>query len=136
MGVRAARRQAGKGKTHFRISEFRFDADARWPNEACFILPLGGRQAVRHLRFWYNERIAKGAFAMRNATIGLAAILFAAAQLNGQQPGARLDNAFESIEAAVKRGDVPGATALVARQGKIVREEAFGLSDVENKTAF
>jgi len=49
---------------------------------------------------------------------------------------ASLDAAFQIVEDAVARGEVPGAIALVAHEGKIVREEAYGLSDVENKVPF
>lgn len=47
-----------------------------------------------------------------------------------------LDNAFQLVQNAVAQGDVPGAIALVARQGRVVREKAYGLSDVENNVAF
>jgi CubicO group peptidase (beta-lactamase class C family) len=47
-----------------------------------------------------------------------------------------LDDAFQLIKEAVARGDVPGGVALVARNGKILREEAYGLCDVENKVPF
>ena len=49
---------------------------------------------------------------------------------------ASLDTAFRLVKDAVARGDVPGAVALVARSGTIVREEAYGLADVENNIAF
>lgn len=47
-----------------------------------------------------------------------------------------LEKAFGLVKEAVTRGDVPGAVALVARDGKVLREEAYGLCDVENKVAF
>ena len=43
-----------------------------------------------------------------------------------------LDGAFQLVQDAVENDNVPGAIALVAQQEKIVREEAFGLCDVEN----
>src|SRR5207253_10994137 len=53
----------------------------------------------------------------------------AAGQANGS-----LDAAFRIVEDAVASENIPGAIALVAQHGKILREEAYGLSDVENKT--
>jgi CubicO group peptidase (beta-lactamase class C family) len=73
---------------------------------------------------------------MRIAILGFAAMLLAGGLVNAQQPEARLAEAFQLVDAAVRRGDVPGAVALVAHRGKVIREEAFGLCDVENKTPF
>jgi CubicO group peptidase (beta-lactamase class C family) len=42
------------------------------------------------------------------------------------------DAAFRLVDDAVKHDDIPGAIALVAHRGRILREEAFGVSDVEN----
>jgi heparin/heparan-sulfate lyase len=36
----------------------------------------------------------------------------------------------------VAKGEIPGAVALVAHRGKIVREAAYGLSDLENRVPF
>jgi CubicO group peptidase (beta-lactamase class C family) len=47
-----------------------------------------------------------------------------------------LDDAFQLVQDAVARGDVPGAVALVARDGKVLREEAYGLCDAEHKVPF
>jgi heparin/heparan-sulfate lyase len=44
--------------------------------------------------------------------------------------------AFKLIEDAVAKGEIPGAVALVAHRGKIVREAAYGLSDIENRVPF
>ncbi len=44
--------------------------------------------------------------------------------------------AFKLIENAVATGEIPGAVVLVAHRGKIVREAAYGLSDIENRTPF
>ena len=44
-----------------------------------------------------------------------------------------LDAAFGIVREAVEKENVPGAIALVAQQGKIIREEAFGLCDIESK---
>ncbi len=46
-----------------------------------------------------------------------------------------LDSAFQIVEEAVTKQDIPGAIALVAQHGKILREQAFGVSDIENKTS-
>lgn len=48
----------------------------------------------------------------------------------------KLDAAFAIVKEAVAKGEVPGAVALVARRGEVLREEAFGLADVESKTPF
>jgi len=48
----------------------------------------------------------------------------------------RLATAFQLIHDAVDKGEVPGAIALVARNGRIVRQEAFGLSDPERGIPF
>src|SRR4051794_33721702 len=48
----------------------------------------------------------------------------------------RLDSAFRLVREAVEKGEVPGGIALVARNGKILRQEAYGLSDVENRLPF
>jgi CubicO group peptidase (beta-lactamase class C family) len=48
----------------------------------------------------------------------------------------RLADAFQLIEDAVAQGEIPGAVALVAHRGKIVREAAYGLSDIENRIPF
>jgi CubicO group peptidase (beta-lactamase class C family) len=49
---------------------------------------------------------------------------------------AALDAAFELVETAVAKGEIPGAIALVSKDGKVVREEAYGLADVEQKIPF
>src|SRR5687767_2141018 len=49
---------------------------------------------------------------------------------------ATLDGAFELVRAAVEREEEPGAIALVARNGQIVRHEAYGLRDIENQLPF
>ncbi len=74
---------------------------------------------------------------------GLGALLIAgttaaAADLNQQvalRDGA-LDAAFRLVRSAVETNHVPGAIALVARDGRVVRHEAFGLRDVENQLPF
>jgi CubicO group peptidase (beta-lactamase class C family) len=50
--------------------------------------------------------------------------------------GDSLDPAFALVRKAVKENEVPGAVALVARQGRIIRHEAFGLRDIENQLPF
>jgi len=47
-----------------------------------------------------------------------------------------LDSAFRLIREAVEKDEVPGAIALVARGGRILRHEAFGLRDIENQLPF
>src|SRR5436190_13484616 len=51
-------------------------------------------------------------------------------------PSDSLEPAFQLLRAAVASNEVPGAVALVARRGKILRHEAFGLRDVENQLPF
>jgi CubicO group peptidase (beta-lactamase class C family) len=64
--------------------------------------------------------------------------LDAAGQDRSEAQGAKgsLDAAFRIVEEAAAREGIPGAVALVAHKGKIVREAAFGLCDVENKRPF
>jgi CubicO group peptidase (beta-lactamase class C family) len=69
--------------------------------------------------------------------LALLAASFCSASALAQQPSlekSSLDEAFRLVREAVERDDLPGAIALVAHQGKIVREEAFGLSDLKNRT--
>ncbi|HTD85486.1 MAG TPA: serine hydrolase domain-containing protein [Candidatus Binatia bacterium] len=47
-----------------------------------------------------------------------------------------LDAAFALLRKAVEDKQVPGGIALVAREGRIVRHEAFGLRDIENQLPF
>src|SRR6188768_3825187 len=47
-----------------------------------------------------------------------------------------LDAAFQFVRNAVQTNHVPGAIALVARDGRMVRHEAFGLRDIENQLPF
>lgn len=49
---------------------------------------------------------------------------------------ASLDAAFQLVRDAVDTNHVPGAIALVARDGRVVRHEAFGLRDIENQLPF
>jgi CubicO group peptidase (beta-lactamase class C family) len=49
---------------------------------------------------------------------------------------AAFNAAFDLVETAVAKGEVPGALALVSKDGKVVREEAYGLADVEQKIPF
>ncbi len=58
-----------------------------------------------------------------------------AGQASPAEPAA-LDAAFDLVETAVAKGEIPGAIALVSKDGKIVREEAYGLADVEQKIPF
>jgi CubicO group peptidase (beta-lactamase class C family) len=47
-----------------------------------------------------------------------------------------LEPAFRLVREAVEKNEVPGAIALVARQGRVLRHEAFGLRDIENPLPF
>src|SRR5204862_4653457 len=47
-----------------------------------------------------------------------------------------LDPAFRLVREAVEKEEVPGAIALVARGGTILRHEAYGLRDIENQLPF
>jgi CubicO group peptidase (beta-lactamase class C family) len=49
---------------------------------------------------------------------------------------AALDAAFDLVEKTVSTGEIPGAIALVSKDGKVVREKAYGLANVEAKTPF
>jgi CubicO group peptidase (beta-lactamase class C family) len=51
-------------------------------------------------------------------------------------PDVSLDSAFRLVRDAVEKKEVPGAIALVARDGKILRHEALGLRDIENQLPF
>ena len=44
--------------------------------------------------------------------------------------------AFEMLREAVDKGEIPGCVALVKHKGKVVRHEAFGYRDIENKLLF
>src|SRR5262245_30383714 len=48
----------------------------------------------------------------------------------------QFERAFRLVRDAVERREVPGAIALVARHGKILRHEACGLRDMENQLPF
>ena len=47
-----------------------------------------------------------------------------------------LGPAFRIIREAVEKDEIPGAIALVARGGTILRHEAYGLRDIENRLPF
>ena len=47
-----------------------------------------------------------------------------------------LDPAFHLVRDSVAKNEIPGAIALVARGGNIVRHEAYGLRDIENRLPF
>ncbi len=48
--------------------------------------------------------------------------------------GDRLDRIGTEVKAAIAAGEIPGAVALIARDGKIVYHEAFGYADIASKT--
>lgn len=45
----------------------------------------------------------------------------------------QLNKTFNVVKQSVADRNVPGAIAVIARNGKLVRQEAFGLFDIENK---
>ncbi|MBS1507987.1 MAG: beta-lactamase family protein [Bacteroidetes bacterium] len=52
---------------------------------------------------------------------------------NGLSPE-RLTRIDQTLNEYVNKGYIPGAVAIIVRNGKIVYEKSFGYSDVENKT--
>ncbi|MDO8542151.1 MAG: serine hydrolase domain-containing protein [Opitutaceae bacterium] len=59
------------------------------------------------------------------------------APVRSAEPGAAdLAAAFRIVEQAVADGDVPGAVALVAHHGKVLREAAYGQHDLERNLPF
>jgi CubicO group peptidase (beta-lactamase class C family) len=66
----------------------------------------------------------------------LAVTLAAVVDQHAAGPDDSLDAAFRLVREAVEKKDVPGAIALVARDGRILRHEAFGLRDIENQLPF
>ena len=48
----------------------------------------------------------------------------------------RLDRISEMLEKAIEAGEIPGAVALVARNGRIVYHEAFGMADAVNRRPY
>src|SRR5690349_2923212 len=73
-------------------------------------------------------------FEMRTRVLAVA--LFAFGFCMAAARGATLDSAFQLVREAVDKGEVPGAIALVARDGKILRHEVYGLRDIENQLPF
>jgi CubicO group peptidase (beta-lactamase class C family)/sugar phosphate isomerase/epimerase len=69
-------------------------------------------------------------------TVLLFAVVPLAKSLEGADTtpaAAALEPAFRIVRDAVAHENIPGAIALVAQHGKVIREQAFGLGDVENK---
>jgi CubicO group peptidase (beta-lactamase class C family) len=56
------------------------------------------------------------------------------ATAGGDLSKASLDEAFAIVQRAVGEEHIPGAIALVAHRGKIIREEAFGVCDIQHQT--
>ena len=52
------------------------------------------------------------------------------------EPPNSIDGAFRLVREAVEKKEVPGAIALVARDGRILRHAAFGTRDIENGLPF
>lgn len=76
-----------------------------------------------------------GISAQTNSSKHSAALAAAAPETVGMS-AERLSRIDKMIEQAVKDEVIPGAVAIVCRNGKIVYQKAFGLSDVENKESF
>jgi CubicO group peptidase (beta-lactamase class C family) len=51
-------------------------------------------------------------------------------------PAAEFDDAFGLLEKAVVDGEIPGVTAIVLRDGKVARQAAYGVCDIENSRPF
>lgn len=51
-----------------------------------------------------------------------------------QEPS--LDEAFRFLREAVEKDEIPGVSALVYRDGRILRTEAYGVCDIESRRAF
>jgi CubicO group peptidase (beta-lactamase class C family) len=60
----------------------------------------------------------------------------AAENQRGATRDVSLEAAFQLVRTAVETNHVPGAIALVAREGRVLRHEAFGLRDIENQLPF
>jgi len=65
--------------------------------------------------------------------------LFAQPEISGDPAEAgfiasRLDRIDDAIDAEIAAGKIPGAVALIARNGKVVYHKSFGYSDVDSKT--
>ncbi len=50
-----------------------------------------------------------------------------------QHNAKELNSAFAIIEQAVNEGEVPGAIAMVAKEGEITRQQPFGVCDIERQ---
>ena len=66
----------------------------------------------------------------------LAAAIIVAVALSAAARDDSLDTAFGLVRKAVEANEVPGAIALVAQHGRIIRHEAFGLRDIERNLPF
>src|SRR5437899_8488411 len=69
--------------------------------------------------------------------VTLSALSFAAvAEPRAAEHLDSLDSAFRLVSEAVEKDEVPGAVALVARGGTILRHESYGLVDIEHQLPF
>jgi CubicO group peptidase (beta-lactamase class C family) len=79
-------------------------------------------------------------YAMPNLLRALACVVFSIgasfAAERKVQPAPSLDAAFNLVRDAIQTNAVPGAIALVARNGTILRHEARGWRDIENRLPF
>jgi CubicO group peptidase (beta-lactamase class C family) len=62
--------------------------------------------------------------------------LIIAASLTQAQNQDKLADAFRMLRDAVDHDEIPGYIALVARDGKIIRHEAYGLREIDEKLPF
>ncbi|MBI5385723.1 MAG: beta-lactamase family protein [Verrucomicrobia bacterium] len=111
-------------KTTAQLSQHRASA-ARVRGALRFVLPLSFSLALAltHSAFGAAAPISSDLESSVNPPTGTSALQ-------------RLDAAFKLIRDAVSKGEVPGAIALVAHHGRIVRHEAFGFSDPERRVPF
>lgn len=76
------------------------------------------------------------------SVFGQTASVKQSAPLKEGEPGSvgvsaeRLARIDEMLDQSIKEGDIPGAVALISRQGKIVYFKAFGMADAESGRAF
>jgi len=78
------------------------------------------------------QRRLPGWFAITLCAFSFATI----AALRAAEHSDALDSAFRLVRDAVEKDEVPGAIALVARGGTILRHEAYGRSNIENQRPF
>lgn len=90
------------------------------------------------LLHWLEERAGElkwaGVWLHRSQLAFLAFILVSNVVQNfGEE---KFDAAFQILREAADQGEVPGYIALVAREGRVIRQEAGGLRDIEGQLPF